>query len=265
MGGACDGDLDRCQAPQLHQLGSRRLGDIRRGAAPLWVVPRGIDDDALAEAEERSGAVEQLPIGRRGGVRRVDPCTDSGDGVASGGLARQLLAHLVGAEHHGADRVGHPRCDGRLPRRGKAPDEDQPDASGVQVPSCDLQEPSGFHPGLGVALRVPDAGDLGSNVRAVRHVVVRQRRRPGVGRQLSVRVEEQLTEVRAAEALEIHGEERDVREDVAVSQVVVELDAVEHPRPILEAEDVVGEQVAVPVPRPPAAMRRSNSGALPAR
>ena len=50
-----------------------------------------------------------------------------------------------------------------------------------------------------------------------------------------------------AEAFEVHREGRDVTDHVAVPQAGVEVEAVEHPGPVGQAEDVVGEQVAVAV------------------
>ena len=50
--------------------------------------------------------------------------------------------------------------------------------------------------------------------------------------------------------LEVHREEGDVAQHVAVPQPVVEGQAVEHPRAVGQAEDVVGEEVAVAVAHP---------------
>ena len=47
--------------------------------------------------------------------------------------------------------------------------------------------------------------------------------------------------------LDIHGEKRDVVENIEVAQAVVELDAVEHARVVWQAEHVLGDQVAVAV------------------
>ena len=63
-------------------------------------------------------------------------------------------------------------------------------------------------------------------------------------------LEEPPAEIRPPETLEVHGEERRVGDDVADAQGVVELEAVEEPRPVGEAEDVVGQQIAVPVAAP---------------
>ena len=49
------------------------------------------------------------------------------------------------------------------------------------------------------------------------------------------------------EPFQVHGQEGDVVEAVDVAQAVVELQAVQRPGPVVEAEDVVGDQVAVAV------------------
>ena len=47
--------------------------------------------------------------------------------------------------------------------------------------------------------------------------------------------------------LEVHGQEADVVQDITPSQPLVELEPVEDPGTVVEAEDVLGEQIAVPV------------------
>ena len=56
-------------------------------------------------------------------------------------------------------------------------------------------------------------------------------------------------QVGPSQVLEVHGEEGDVGEDVPEPEAVVELEAVEHPGPVVQAEDVVGEQIRVIVMR----------------
>ena len=73
---------------------------------------------------------------------------------------------------------------------------------------------------------------------------------PGVVRVLAVGGEEVVGEVGTPEAFEVHGQEGHVGEAVAQPQRGVELEAVEHPGPVREAEDVVGQQVAVAVAGP---------------
>lgn len=47
--------------------------------------------------------------------------------------------------------------------------------------------------------------------------------------------------------LDVHGQEGGVVEDVQPAQPVVELQAVERSGPVVEAEDVVGDQIGVAV------------------
>ena len=110
-------------------------------------------------------------------------------------------------------------------------------------------------PGLGGvvgALRRTHAGHLGAHEGPVGDVVVDEGRRRGVAGQLEVPPEERRAEIRCAQPLEVHGEERRVVDPVDVPQPVVELQAVERARPVREAEHVVGHQVAVPVDGAPA-------------
>ena len=69
----------------------------------------------------------------------------------------------------------------------------------------------------------------------------------GFGGELAVPRHEPGTEVGCADSLEVHGKKAHVGEHIAVAELVVELDAVEDARTVIEAEDVVGEQVAVAV------------------
>jgi len=71
--------------------------------------------------------------------------------------------------------------------------------------------------------------------------VVQQRRGSGVTGELAVVGHELVGQFRGAEPFQVHREEGHVVEHVDVAQVVVELQAVQHPRAVVEAEDVVGE------------------------
>ena len=98
-----------------------------------------------------------------------------------------------------------------------------------------------------VALRVPEAGDLGPHLRSIRDVVVRQRVGPRVSTELGVALEEVRPRLGVPEPFEVHREERHVVQSVPESQSIVELEAVEQSRAVVEAEDVLGQQVAVSV------------------
>ncbi len=77
-----------------------------------------------------------------------------------------------------------------------------------------------------------------------------ERSGPVVGGSAPVLVEEQPAEVRTAQAFEVHGQEGHVRQHVPVPQPVVDLEAVQDPGTVVETEDVVGQEVAVPVASP---------------
>ena len=88
-----------------------------------------------------------------------------------------------------------------------------------------------------------------SDLRPIGDVVMRQRRGPHVVAVLPVCVEEPACQVGVPEVLEVHREERDVGQSVTQTEAVVELDAVEDPRPIVQTEDVVSEQISMPIHR----------------
>ena len=112
----------------------------------------------------------------------------------------------------------------------------------------EVEEPAGLDLADSVSpCDARSARDLGPDVGPHRDVVVQERPGIGVVDELAVVLEQLVGEVVGAEALEVHREERDVGEDVAVTQPVVELEAVEDARPVVEQEDVVGEQVPVAV------------------
>ena len=74
-----------------------------------------------------------------------------------------------------------------------------------------------------------------------------ERRGPSVAALRPVSLEQPRGKITSAQTLQVHREERDVAEDVAIPQPIIEFEAIEEPRPAGEAEHVVGEQVAVTV------------------
>ena len=103
-----------------------------------------------------------------------------------------------------------------------------------------------------------DQRDLGPDERAVGDVVVPQGGRCRVAGVLAVLGEEERRGLRGAELFQVHGEEGGVVEAVDVAEAVVELQAVQDAGAVVEAEDVLGEQVAVAVDHPPLLDRVSN-------
>ena len=111
----------------------------------------------------------------------------------------------------------------------------------------EIEEGAGAGRRLGVALPVTETGDLGPHMGPVGDVVVGQRIGVRLTGELPVGGEEPVGGGGNPQALEVHGQEGDVGQDVAVAQAVVEFDAVEDARAVLEAEDVLRLQVAVAV------------------
>ena len=92
---------------------------------------------------------------------------------------------------------------------------------------------------------------FGADRSAVRNVVVHERDREGMPGELGVRTRKLLTGFRGPEALQIHHQERHVVDDVNVTQAVVELDAIEDARAVVETVDVGGLQISVSIAREP--------------
>ena len=117
-----------------------------------------------------------------------------------------------------------------------------------------------------VALVRAQAGHLRADEGPVRHVVMLQGRDSRrVAGELHVPVEERSGEPGGAEPFQVHGQEGGIVEAVDVPQPIVELQAVQHAWPVGQAEDVVGEQVAVAVADEPVRDAGANSASRPAR
>jgi hypothetical protein len=63
--------------------------------------------------------------------------------------------------------------------------------------------------------------------------VVGERRAGPIAGQLPVKGQERVSIPPRAQPLEVNGEEGDISENVAIPETVVELDAVEDPRPVI--------------------------------
>ena len=152
--------------------------------------------------------------------------------------SRRSAARATPARHRGRRRAWTSRCPGRPPTTTSCTRASSrwrwhwtrnPRASVVVVDAA-LQ-----------------AGDLGPHQRPVGDVVVLERPWVGLGRVLPVPVEERQRQIEAAEALEVHGQEADVVQHVAPAEPIVELEPVEDAGTVVEAEDVLRQQVAVPI------------------
>ena len=98
-----------------------------------------------------------------------------------------------------------------------------------------------------MTLTYSDAVDLGAHDRPVGDVEVCQRSRCGIVGSTTVFIDKGVAKIGATEKIQVHGEERCVVDAVDIAQLVVELQAVQERRSFRDAEDVVGEQVAVSV------------------
>ena len=103
----------------------------------------------------------------------------------------------------------------------------------------------------GSPLSVPQGGNLGADVGPVGHVVVSERGRMMLVGELAVPAQQFGGCTRSGQPMKIHREEADVGKHIADSQSVVESQAVENAWTVVEAEDVVGQQIAVSVPHEP--------------
>ncbi len=159
----------------------------------------------------------------------------------------EILAHLVRAQDRPSERIGDAGRERRLAGAGFTADDREGDAGLAEVRHGQAEEPAGFGSRRRVALQRAEPRDLGPNVGSHGQVVVQERRRVGVADQLLMVGQQPAGELVGPEALEIHREEGDVGENVSVAELVVELEAVEHARAVVEQEDVVGEEISVPV------------------
>ncbi len=120
----------------------------------------------------------------------------------------------------------------------------------VEVPAGLGQEPGCLPVSTLLAGVREQAGDLGPDQRAVGDVPVLQGFGVALPGELPVGGQEPAGEVGPAEVLEVHGQEAGVVEHVTPAEPRVELDAVEDPRAVVEAEDVLREQVPMTVDDP---------------
>ena len=162
-----------------------------------------------------------------------------------------ILADLIRKQDDPAESIGELGRQGRLPTREQTSYQDHPHARLLEVLEADREQTSSFGRCLAVPLVVPDAGHLRSHVGPVSDVVMNQRLGVRLARELHVAAYERVCQIWCAQTLEVHGKERHVGEHVSVAELVVELDAVQDARAVLQAEDVVGLEISVAVARHP--------------
>src|SRR5581483_1871033 len=235
-------------AAQLDEIAAGGGGEVGGRPALPARRPAGVEDHRLTERQRGTGPLQQRGIGGGGQLRPVEALAEGGRRRPAVVEAGQVLAHLVGAQHRPAGGLGQGGGQRRLAGAGQAADEHQPDAGGLEVAGGEVEQAAGGVGRGGVAgLAVAQAGDLAADMGPGGDVVVGQR--PGVrlAGQLPVVGQEPLGRLGVAQPFEVHGQEGHVGQHVDVAQPVVELDAVEDAGAVVEAEDVLGLEVAVAV------------------
>ena len=134
-----------------------------------------------------------------------------------------------------------------LPVPGSPPNDHEAHPRSAQLVEGQRLELGGLCPGRRVALGRVEVGDLGAHQRPVRDVVVEQSPRHRRAGRALVLLDQRLGVCGVPRPAEVHHQEREVGRHVDAPQVVVELDAVEDPRAVIEDEDVLGPQVAMAV------------------
>ena len=219
--------------------------------AAMLVGPRGVEDHTVPVLDVPARLLEERGIRAVGPLRGVEAFASGRGGGLRGCAAGQPLSDLVGAQHGPTGPPGERVGERRFSGRGRPADEYQADPSAREMPGRQIEQ-SARRTRRGGIVGDAQARHLRPYDRPIRDVEVGERLRPRLACTRCVAVEEAASEVGAAEPLEVHREERDVGEHVAVAQGVVELEAVEHARTVVEAEDVVGQEIAVPVADPSA-------------
>ncbi len=187
-------------------------------------------------------------IGRRGAV--------GGEQVASDVVARDQFR---------ADGLGQSRRDGGLARGRQTADEDQAAARAIEVLFGERGVARRVVRGRRTALQMPDAVDLGAHERAVGDVVVHERVGSGLGEGVAV-AEHQSPPARSGlpwNSRSIPG--RRCRRSGRGSGVGRRTRGSRGCGAVLEAEDVVAEQVGVTSTMQPSAIRCAKSGPRPSR
>ena len=257
-------DRGRESAPDLDHPGIAGRRHAPGGRALGAGAPRSVEHHAVAQGElaplpgrASSRRRARRPPARRG--RRRTPAAPRAHAEARG-----ILPDLVGPENGPAGRIPQRPGQGRLAGAGRAPHQHHADPRPRSRWAAGEREGSrrrhrsrpGGRPARRAGRRPWPARGPG------------RRCSGGPGRRVGTRpspgamARNQLAEVGSPQPLEVHRQEGDVAQDVAVPQPVVEGQAVEDARAVVEAEHVVGQEVPVAVAH--ASRRRSAARTGPA-
>lgn len=213
--------------------------------------PRRVEHDGFPEREQRPCPHQHLGVRLLGALGRVEAFSESGRSRLIDGQAGKLLANFVRAQDHPTAFVRESGCERGLPGAGEPTHEGDAHLRPLEVVRRHAVEPTSEGRTSVVALLMAQAGDLRSNVSARRDVMVGERSGMVFAREFAIPAQKGVAEFGVPKSLEIHCQKGAVRKHISEPKVIVELDAIEHAGPVWEAEDVVGQEVAVSVPHPP--------------
>lgn len=248
-GGTLTPDRFGRAALDLHEFARRRARDFERGVASHRVAPRRVEDDALPRFEPSPCPFEERGIRLFTEGGRVKTLIQRRVRAVPRAETTQLLADYVAPQQLPTGRGRDAGGEGRFPRRRRAADQHEPNTCGFEMMMREIEELTRIVSRVGVSLRMANARNLGTHMRAVRHVHVFQRRRPLVTRRVAVSAEEGRREIGAPETLEIHRDKCDVRENVAIAQAIIEREAVDDSWTVIQTKDVFRQEISVAVAR----------------
>ena len=141
------------------------------------------------------------------------------------------MPNLIGGDHRRPDSFGERCRERRLSGTGQATDEGDADGAVLEVSNRHSQVADRIVGTGSLPLAVPHTVHLRPNQCAVGDVVVEKGLWCDVCCRGGVAREEVFRQVGATQELEVHCEKRDVVDDVDVTELVVEVEAVQHPGP----------------------------------
>ncbi|WP_309138505.1 hypothetical protein [Nocardia cyriacigeorgica] len=168
-------------------------------------------------------------------------------GAAQLACGGHFLSHHITGQQDRTRPFGKGLGHRRLAGARKSTDQRQPDGSAIGMGAGYRHMAASPFAGGAFTLGEPDDIDLRADEGAIGDVVVEQRPRRSVRRSVKVVGQQPFAEVRVSEELEIHSQEGDIVDTVDVSELVVEVQAVEDPEAIRQGEDILGEEISVAV------------------
>ena len=163
------------------------------------------------------------------------------------------MADLVGTQQRPARTGGEPRGERALPAAGQTADEDGHRTGLAQVMERQSVQLAGCGDGLLVSLDSllsAEARHFRPHVGPLRDGVVQEGLRKPITGPLLVHADELGGQVDTAQTFEVHGQEGHVGTDVPIAERIGELNAVDDADAVVEAEDILGLQVAMSVAHP---------------